>query len=157
MNKKNEKNVSEVVEYMNLAQKHGLESFYLKKDDFILEFSRKTQVQTITETVPQVEYIQPPIATTPIVDTPKPVEIIPENIEIINSPITGTFYQSSSPDSPPFVKVGDSISDGQILCILEAMKLMNEIKSEVNGKIVKILAKNEELIKQGNPLFHIEL
>jgi acetyl-CoA carboxylase biotin carboxyl carrier protein len=157
MNKKNENEVSEVVEYMNLAKKHGLESFYLKKNDFVLEFSRKSTVQAITNIAPQVEYVQSPIVNTGVIDNPIPCEIIAENIEIINSPITGTFYQSSSPESPPFIKIGDSVSNGQILCILEAMKLMNEIKSEIDGKVVKILAKNEELIKQGDPLFHIEL
>ncbi len=74
----------------------------------------------------------------------------------IVSPIVGTFYRAPSPDSPPFVKEGDSISKGDTLCIVEAMKVMNKINSDVSGKIVKILPKNEQPVKQGDTLFLIE-
>jgi acetyl-CoA carboxylase biotin carboxyl carrier protein len=72
------------------------------------------------------------------------------------SPMVGTFYSQSSPDKPPFVKVGDKVKKGQTLCIIEAMKLMNEIECEYDGEIVKILKNNEEMVEFGQPLFIIK-
>ena len=74
----------------------------------------------------------------------------------VASPIVGTFYRASSPDKPPYVEVGDIVKKGQVLCIIEAMKLMNEIESEASGKIVKIFAENGQPVEYGQPLFLIE-
>ena len=79
-----------------------------------------------------------------------------ENYKIIKSPMVGTFYASSAPDKDPFVKVGDRISKGQVVCIVEAMKLMNEIESEFDGEIVEICVKNEDVVEYGTPLFKIK-
>jgi acetyl-CoA carboxylase biotin carboxyl carrier protein len=70
--------------------------------------------------------------------------------------MVGTFYSSPSPDKPSFVKVGDKVKKGQTICIIEAMKLMNEIESELDGEIVKVLANNEEMVEFGQPLFLIK-
>ncbi|WP_284680462.1 sodium-extruding oxaloacetate decarboxylase subunit alpha [Aceticella autotrophica] len=78
------------------------------------------------------------------------------NIKIITSPMVGTFYATPAPDAEPFVKVGDIVKEGQVLCIVEAMKLMNEVHSDVNGKIAKILVKNGEMVEYDQPLFEIE-
>ena len=78
------------------------------------------------------------------------------NLIEFKSPIIGTFYRAASPDKPPFVKVGDVVSKGQILCVIEAMKLFNEIESEFSGKIVKILAENAQPVEYDQPLFLIE-
>jgi acetyl-CoA carboxylase biotin carboxyl carrier protein len=75
---------------------------------------------------------------------------------IIKSPLVGTFYRSPSPDAPPFVEIGQDIDVGQVVCILEAMKLMNEIKSEVGGKIVEVLVDNGSPVEFGQPLFAVE-
>ena len=72
------------------------------------------------------------------------------------SPIVGTFYQSSSPDAPPFVAVNDTIKKGDVLCIIEAMKLMNEIEAEVSGTIVEILVENGQAVEYDQPLFRIK-
>ncbi len=72
------------------------------------------------------------------------------------SPMVGTFYAQASPDKPPFVKVGDRVKKGQTICIIEAMKLMNEIESEHDGEVVKILTKNEDMVEFGQPLFLIK-
>ena len=77
------------------------------------------------------------------------------NFEYINSPIVGTFYNSPSPDDPAFVNVGDIVSKGQPLCIIEAMKLMNEITAEVSGEIVEILVKNEDMVQYDQPIMKI--
>lgn len=76
-------------------------------------------------------------------------------VHIVRSPIVGTYYESPSPGSPPFIKVGDTIEVGQILCIVEAMKLMNEIEADVGGEIVKMLVANGQPIEYGQELFHI--
>jgi acetyl-CoA carboxylase biotin carboxyl carrier protein len=79
-----------------------------------------------------------------------------EKLHEVKSPIVGTFYESPSPGAPAFVKVGDQVEIGQVLCIVEAMKLMNEIESEFDGKILEILVKNAEHVEYGQPLFRIE-
>lgn len=80
-----------------------------------------------------------------------PAEVLHE----VKSPIVGTFYESSAPGSAPFVKVGDTISVGQVVCIVEAMKLMNEIESDVAGEVVKILTENGKPVEYGQPLFAV--
>ena len=79
-----------------------------------------------------------------------------ENFKIVKSPMVGTFYASSSPDKDPYVKIGDRVHKGQVLCIVEAMKLMNEIESEFDGEIVEICANNEDVVEYGTPLFKIK-
>ncbi len=79
-----------------------------------------------------------------------------ENYKIVKSPMVGTFYESSSPDAEAFVKVGDKVKKGQVLCIVEAMKLMNEIESEFDGEIIEVCAKNEDVVEYGMPLFKIK-
>ncbi len=74
----------------------------------------------------------------------------------VTSPIVGTFYRSPSPEAAPFVEVGSNVNKGQVLCIVEAMKLMNEIESEVNGVVVKVLVENGQPVEYGEPLFLIE-
>ena len=78
------------------------------------------------------------------------------NVAYVTSPFVGTFYRSPSPDTSPFVDVGTRIKKGQVLCIVEAMKLMNEIESELDGKVLEILVKNAEHVEYGQPLFRIE-
>ena len=77
------------------------------------------------------------------------------NYHVITSPLVGTFYRAPSPDAPPFVEVGDIVSPGQTLCIIEALKVMNEIESDVRGRIENILVENGEVVEYGQPLFEI--
>ncbi len=76
--------------------------------------------------------------------------------KIVKSPMVGTFYSSPAPDKPPFVKVGDKVSKGQVLCVVEAMKLMNEIESEYDGEIAEICINNEDMVEYGTPLFKLK-
>lgn len=78
-----------------------------------------------------------------------------DDYKVIKSPMVGTFFESSSPSEAPFVKIGDKVHKGQVLCIVEAMKLMNEIESEFDGEIVEICVKNEDMVEYGMPLFKI--
>jgi len=80
----------------------------------------------------------------------------PPDAVVIRSPIVGTFYRAPSPDSPPYVEIGDIVKKGQTLCIIEAMKIMNEIESEVNGEILDILVENGEPVEYGQPLFLVK-
>ncbi len=80
-----------------------------------------------------------------------------EKLHIVKSPIVGTFYESSSPGSPAFVKIGDTVENGQVLCIVEAMKLMNEIESDAAGEVVKRLVTNGQPVEYGQPLFALRL
>ncbi len=79
-----------------------------------------------------------------------------ENLHVITSPIVGTFYRAPAPDAEPFVKVGDHVNPGDTLCIVEAMKLMNEIESDIAGTVVKILVENAQPVEYGQPLFFIK-
>ncbi len=81
--------------------------------------------------------------------------VAPANVKRVTAPLTGVFYRSSSPDSEAFVNVGDRVEDGSVLCILEAMKLFNEIQSEYSGSVVRIIPENGELVSQGDELFWI--
>src|SRR6476646_6298476 len=92
----------------------------------------------------------PPASASPAVEPQ-------EELHIVKSPIVGTFYESPAPGAPPFIKTGDMVQAGQVLCIIEAMKLMNEIESDASGEIVKMLAANGKPVEYGQPLFAIRV
>lgn len=97
------------------------------------------------------------IAAAPAQEKPKAaIEAAPSNTVTIKSPMIGTFYRSPSPDKPSFVNVGDEVSPGKVVCIIEAMKLFNEIESEVSGKIVKVLVEDASPVEYDQPLFLVE-
>jgi len=110
----------------------------------------------------------PPEAAVPAQASAPPPGEVPETLDLeedelddsryvtITAPMVGTFYRAPAPDAEPYVNVGDHVTVGQALCIIEAMKLMNEIESEVKGRIVKILVENAEPVEYGQPLFVIE-
>ncbi|MDA3846662.1 MAG: acetyl-CoA carboxylase biotin carboxyl carrier protein [Vallitaleaceae bacterium] len=97
----------------------------------------------------------PATNTTTVVESASSLQVDDPNIYIVTSPIVGTYYASSSPEADAFAKVGDVVKADQTICIIEAMKLMNEIEAEVSGEIVEILAKNEEPVEYGQTLFKI--
>jgi acetyl-CoA carboxylase biotin carboxyl carrier protein len=104
-------------------------------------------------TVAAAAPLPPPVQLAiPVEKAAKPAEIG----TLITSPFVGTFYRAPSPEAPPFADVGQSVRKGQVVCIVEAMKLMNEIESEFDGKILEILVKNAEHVEYGQPLFRIE-
>jgi acetyl-CoA carboxylase biotin carboxyl carrier protein len=102
---------------------------------------------------PAIDIASVPVA--PAAAPPKPEPAKEEELSMVRSPIVGTFYESPSPGSPPFVNPGDKIEVGQLLCIVEAMKLMNEIESDVAGELVKKLVSNGQPIEYGQELFAI--
>jgi acetyl-CoA carboxylase biotin carboxyl carrier protein len=94
------------------------------------------------------------VAATPAAPSPAPE--LADNQTLVRSPMVGTFYRASSPEAPPFVQEGDMVRQGQALCIVEAMKMMNEIESEVAGRVVKILVENGQPVEYDQPLMVIE-
>jgi acetyl-CoA carboxylase biotin carboxyl carrier protein len=114
----------------------------------------RADVPYVAVTVPQAG--QPAVTSSPGAAAPAPVETVPEDdLHIVKSPIVGTLYEAPSPGAPPFVKVGDMVEVGQVLCIVEAMKLLNEIESDVAGEIVKKMGSNGQPIEYGQELFAI--
>ncbi|MFD2573751.1 acetyl-CoA carboxylase biotin carboxyl carrier protein [Spirosoma soli] len=103
---------------------------------------------------PAAEATSAPIQ--PVASTPATPKAETSNYITIKSPMIGTFYRSSSPDTPSLVEVGDSVSEGKVVCIIEAMKLFNEIESEVSGRIVKVLVENATPVEYDQPLFLVE-
>ena len=127
----------------------------------------KITIKTSSDTPPIV--VQEPIVvpqqpSVPVsIPTPDTIEPTPEastddesNLITITSPIIGTFYRKPSPDKPTFVEVGDTVSEGTVLCVIEAMKLFNDIESEISGKIVKILVDDSSPVEFDQPLFLVD-
>ena len=131
-----------------------------KIDSLEIEFPDGLRIKMDKSKTATVEAVAPQTVVTPVVsnnvvttvETPKEEE----NYKVIKSPMVGTFYASSSPTAESFVKVGDKIKKGQVVCIVEAMKLMNEIESEFDGEVVEICVKNEDMVEYGTPLFKIK-
>ena len=162
----NQKELKELIEF--LIEK-DIAEFELERGDVKVKIKRAGEHMAVHSHAEPRFYAVPPAATMPIEmaggSTP-PVAPPPsaaassasapeENLHTVKSPIVGTFYESPSPGAPPFVKVGDSVEVGQVLCIVEAMKLLNEIESDVAGEIVKKLATNGQPIEYGQELFVI--
>ena len=113
-------------------------------------------VAPVAAPAPNLVALAQPAAVEPApAPMPSPASTAPKGVEVV-APIVGTFYASPSPETGPFVKVGDRVKVGQVLCIIEAMKLMNEIESEVAGTVVEIAVRNEDPVEYGQVLFRID-
>ncbi|ACN99626.1 acetyl-CoA carboxylase biotin carboxyl carrier protein [Sulfurihydrogenibium azorense] len=112
-------------------------------------------------TAPQIQYIPQPVVEIKeeIKTSSEPLvkEESNKKYHVIKSPLVGTFYRAPSPGAPPFVEEGDMVSKGQVLCIIEALKVMNEIESDVDGRVAKILVENGQPVEYGQELFYIEV
>jgi acetyl-CoA carboxylase biotin carboxyl carrier protein len=159
-------NQKELKELIDLVIDKGITEFELERGDVKVRIKRGHEhgtpipdarfftVQAPASVAPEVHAAIPPTPPSAPAAPPKPAEP-EEDLHIVRSPIVGTFYESPSPGSPPFVKSGDSIAVGQVLCIVEAMKLMNEIESDVAGEVVKKLVSNGQPIEYGQGLFEV--
>lgn len=148
-------NIKEIREVINLMNENGLTEIELEKDGLKIRL-KKGQGGSV-ETAVSEQAAQAPAPAQPAPQAQGAQADAPQkkNLEI-KSPMVGTFYKAPSPDSPPFVKVGDNVDVGQVVCIIEAMKLMNEIKSEVKGKIAAVLVENADPVEFGQILFLVE-
>ena len=151
-------NYSDINEDVNKMIK-DLENSNINKLEVEFPNGLKIKMDKGAGTVSNVQ-TAPSIPTAPVVTnkviTNVNTENKEENYKIIKSPMVGTFYASSSPTADPFVKIGDKVKKGQVVCIVEAMKLMNEIESEFDGEIAEICMKNEDMVEYGTPLFKIK-
>jgi acetyl-CoA carboxylase biotin carboxyl carrier protein len=164
----------EVQELITLINKSNLTEFKMEKADFKISIrTKKYNKPGKIRMVPQSQMVSMPVAQhVPAASAaaapaeaqgkgaaPAPVAASAEpskNLIEIKSPIVGTFYRSSSPDKEVFVKVGDVVGKGNVVCIVEAMKLFNEIESEVSGRIVKVLVENAQPVQYDQPLFLVD-
>lgn len=153
-------NLEEIRELMKLVEEADISSFYLEHEGTTIEIKKGAEQvvvanqtsaapQTPTSVAPQVPQTS---AESPANESTE-AEASDAGLHQIVSPMVGTFYQAPSPESDPYVKVGDQVTADTKVCIIEAMKLMNEIEAEVNGTIEKVLVENGQLVEYGQPLF----
>lgn len=162
--------IKEIQNLIKFVAKSGVNEVAIEQGEFKITIkaengSEQVLVQQAPVAVAQPQAVAQPVAApvaTPVAETAPAQtgggEAAPssDNLIEIKSPMIGTFYRKSDPDKPPFVNVGDSIKPGDVLCIVEAMKLFNEIESEVSGKIVKVLVDDTSPIEYDQPLFLVE-
>jgi acetyl-CoA carboxylase biotin carboxyl carrier protein len=161
--------IKELVELVAQRQLQGLE---LERSGFRLKIDGRTLVAAPAAAPAPADYSAAAAAPAPAqafspaaltsvaapaapAAAPEPAGGLPPGTHILNSPIVGTFYRSPSPDASPFVEVGSRVKKGQVLCIIEAMKLMNEIESDADGEVLQIFPQNAQAVEFGEPLFAI--
>ncbi|MBL7806371.1 MAG: acetyl-CoA carboxylase biotin carboxyl carrier protein [Saprospiraceae bacterium] len=160
---------NQIQELIRMVSKHKISEFSLKEGDFKLVIRNQgtsAEVAPVVVAAPQPVMTMPVAAPTPVAapaaapapkaETPAAAASDDSKLIAIKSPMVGTFYRSSGPDKPPFIKIGDTVDAGSKVCIIEAMKLFNEIESEVKGKVVKILVEDASPVEYEQPLFLVE-
>ncbi|SRR5579862_198129 len=156
----------QIQELIKLVNKSNIGELTIEEKGFHITIKQKEepvqQIITAAPTAVQPAVVQP-VATqfqaqqSPIADKPKATEpAAASNLVTIKSPMIGTFYRSAAPDKPAFINVGDEIESGQVVCIIEAMKLFNEIESEIKGRVVKVLAEDASPVEYDQSLFLVE-
>ena len=154
--------LKEIKELIRLVAESGVSEVEVERGDFKVSIKKAEEKTTIIQQVaaPVTHTIEAaPIAQATIASSHMPAVTsspVASNLITIKSPMIGTYYKTPSPDKPAFVNIGDEIKVGQVLCIVEAMKLFNEIESEVTGRIVKILVENASPVEYDQPLFLVE-
>ncbi len=158
--------IKEIQSLIKFVSKSGVSEVKLELEDFKITIKTgdtyKNETTTILQASPltqtQIPVQQVPVATNNVSETPKETVKEEDNSKYITikSPIIGTFYRKPSPDKPVFVEVGSQINSGDTVCIIEAMKLFNEIESEVSGKIVKVLVDDSTPVEFDQPLFLVD-
>ena len=156
----------EIKRIVELMDQHGLSAFKLEQGETKLELKKGSDldakaVQNWLASAPAPQYAPAyhaapaPAAGAPAA-APAAEAGLPANVKEITSPMVGTFYSASSPDAEPFVKIGSKVGGDSTVCIIEAMKVMNEIKAEISGEIVEILIENGTAVQYGEPLFRVK-
>lgn len=161
--------VQEIRELIKLVDQSSLDEFVYENDGSKIRMKKNvgTTVATVTTAPQAVVHAIPEVKTPPVAAVAAPVQEEKQetvtssqtdtaNLHKITSPMVGTFYASPTPDADAYVKAGSVVSKDSIVCIVEAMKLFNEIEAEVNGEIVEVLVKNGQLVEYGQPLFLVK-
>ena len=149
--------IKEIQELIKFVAKSGVSEVSIDRKDFKITIKAQGNAPAVVNM--QAAPMPMAAAPAPVAAAPAPAAPVASenaNLITIKSPMIGTFYRSASPDKPAFVNVGDKIGPGNVLCVIEAMKLFNEIESEVSGKIVKILIDDASPIEYDQPLFLVE-
>lgn len=160
--------LSEIKELIRLVDQSSLQELEVQNEGYRLSLRKPAVTESVVVThAPAYAAAAPGLAPQPVAPAqPETRSELPaadekeedtSRLHRIVSPMVGTFYQSPSPDSPAFVKTGDRVSEKSVVCIVEAMKLMNEIEAEVKGEIVEILVENGQLVEYGQPLFLVRM
>jgi len=147
-------NIKEIKEMINLMNENGLVELEIEKEGMRIRLKKTGSGQEGFSGPIVVERERVPEASTREEDAAQE-KASSKSVEI-RAPMVGTFYRAPSPEAPPYVEIGQTIEPGQVICIIEAMKLMNEIKSEVKGKVLEIIVDNAEPVEFGQPMFLIE-
>ncbi|WP_297991956.1 acetyl-CoA carboxylase biotin carboxyl carrier protein [Anoxybacillus sp.] len=158
--------IQEIRELIRLVNESNIVEFVYEHDGSKIKMKKAGAAEQVVVAPPKVDV--PPVTVaqqpTPVVEKVEVKEevkqekpaVSTENLHTITSPMVGTFYAAPSPDAAPYVKVGDKVKKDTIVCIVEAMKLFNEIEAEVDGEIVEVLVKNGQLVEYGQPLFLVK-
>jgi acetyl-CoA carboxylase biotin carboxyl carrier protein len=145
---------------LQLISEADVNEVYIEEGDFKIKIKKRSEATYVSAPpaapAPVASVVVPSAAAAPASTPVAPAPSASAATASIKSPIVGTFYAAGSPDAKPFVSVGDVISKGQPLCIIEAMKIMNEIESDMSGKVVAIHVKNGQPVEFDQPLFEIE-
>lgn len=153
-------NVEEIKELMTLFNESNMTEFHLSNEEFEVQFSKREEYpQVVSNAVAPVANVASPVEAAPV-SVPSSAETqetpqVATDAKYITSPIVGVVYLQSSPDADPFVQVGKQITSNDTVCIVEAMKIMNEIKSDFNGEVVEVLVENGQMVDFGQKLFAI--
>jgi acetyl-CoA carboxylase biotin carboxyl carrier protein len=156
-------NQKEIKELIELLVEKDITEFEIERGDVKLHIRRGGTAQVVHMAAPVAAApVSAPPTASAATEAAKPAVVAAftaaeddANLHVVKSPIVGTFYEAASPGSPPFVTVGDTVKEGQVLCIIEAMKLMNEIEADATGVIVKQFVNNGSPVEYGMPLFGI--
>ncbi len=150
-------NSKELRELIELVSKSNFSTFELEREGFRLKLVKgeANPAPARVERAPQAQLPADPGAAPAADLAPAPVQAAPEGLAEVRSPIVGTFYRAPSPGAAPFVEVGDRVRKGQVLCVVEAMKLMNEIEAEIDAEVVEIVAENGQAVEYGQVLFRL--
>lgn len=153
--------IKQIQELIKFVSRSGVNEVSIEQEDFKITIKTNQPPAYQVQAAPQVLAAPAPAVVTVSAPAEVKAPAIPakddnSNYLTVKSPMIGTFYRSSSPDKPLFVNVGDEIKAGQIVCIIEAMKLFNEIESEISGRIVKVLVDNASPVEYDQPLFLVE-
>lgn len=148
---------SQIKELISIIEKSSFKELDLKIDNTSIRLVKDSisSKKNSSDSEDGEEILLDNISNTSHPSPIKPAQPVTVEGHVITSPLVATFYSSPTPQKPPFVKIGDTVKKGDVLCILEAMKIMNELKSDIDGKIVEILANNEEMVQFNQPLFRI--
>ncbi len=145
-----------VKKLVKIATSSNITGLEIEENGFRVKIDKEVKTTQVVSHPQYTSAAHHDIPAIPAAEEEKQVSEKADNLHEIKSPIVGTFYRAPAPDADPYIQVGDTVSQGSVLCIIEAMKLMNEIESDVSGKVVKILVENGKPVEYNQPLFLIQ-